>query len=155
VTVRATIAVRRVLGEPASPLRQAYLDGLLVDARAALGAVRFAEAWAAGEASRPEEAIAYRPEDEASSQPEGGPDAAGKAAPPGPLSRREWEVARLVARGLTNRQIATELIISERTADAHLAKILSKLDFGSRAQVAAWVVQSDPSLPRVPASGGG
>jgi non-specific serine/threonine protein kinase len=42
---------------------------------------------------------------------------------------------------MTNRQIAMQLVISERTADAHLAKILAKLGYGSRAQVAAWVVQ--------------
>ena len=42
---------------------------------------------------------------------------------------------------MTNRHIASELVISERTADAHVAEILAKLGFASRAQVAAWVVQ--------------
>ncbi|MFI6624315.1 ATP-binding protein [Streptomyces sp. NPDC050528] len=54
------------------------------------------------------------------------------------LSRREREVAALVAKGLTNRQVAGALGLSPRTADSHVAKILSKLGFGCRAQVAAW-----------------
>ena len=60
---------------------------------------------------------------------------------PDPLTRREREVAALVARGLTNRQIAAELVVAERTVDTHVANIMSKLGFASRAQVAAWVVE--------------
>jgi DNA-binding CsgD family transcriptional regulator/tetratricopeptide (TPR) repeat protein len=56
------------------------------------------------------------------------------------LSRREREVAALVARGLTNREIARTLVISERTAENHVQHILTKLGFGSRAQIAAWTV---------------
>jgi DNA-binding NarL/FixJ family response regulator len=56
------------------------------------------------------------------------------------LTRRELEVAALIAQGLTNRDIAQELVISERTADTHVGNILSKLRLTSRAQIAAWVV---------------
>jgi DNA-binding CsgD family transcriptional regulator/tetratricopeptide (TPR) repeat protein len=56
------------------------------------------------------------------------------------LSRREREVAALVARGLTNREIARTLFLSERTAENHVQHILTKLGFGSRAQIAAWAV---------------
>jgi len=62
----------------------------------------------------------------------------------GPLTNREREVAAWVARGLTNRQIAEELVISERTADTHIQNILGKLGLNSRAQVAAWIVQRAP-----------
>jgi predicted ATPase/class 3 adenylate cyclase len=55
------------------------------------------------------------------------------------LSKREQEVARLVASGLTNRQIAQRLFIAERTAEGHVERIRDKLGFSSRAQVAAWV----------------
>jgi DNA-binding CsgD family transcriptional regulator len=55
------------------------------------------------------------------------------------LSAREDEVARLVAEGLTNREITQRLFISERTAQNHVQHILTKLDFTSRAQIAAWV----------------
>ena len=60
------------------------------------------------------------------------------ATRPAPLSDREVEVAKLVARGLTNRQIAERLVISERTAQNHVQHILTKLGFSSRSQIAAW-----------------
>jgi DNA-binding CsgD family transcriptional regulator/sugar lactone lactonase YvrE len=55
------------------------------------------------------------------------------------LTRREREVADLVAQGLTNREIASRLFISERTAESHVEQIRGKLGFHSRGQVAAWV----------------
>ena len=54
------------------------------------------------------------------------------------LSPREAEVAALVAEGLTNRQIAERLVISERTAQNHVQHILTKLGFATRSQIAAW-----------------
>jgi non-specific serine/threonine protein kinase len=60
------------------------------------------------------------------------------------LTQREREVALLLARGLTNRQIARELSISERTAGNHVAKILRKLGLSSRAQIGALVVEDRP-----------
>jgi DNA-binding NarL/FixJ family response regulator len=57
------------------------------------------------------------------------------------LSEREKEVLVLVARGLTNRQIAAELIISENTVRNHLSHILDKLDLSRRSQVAAYAAQ--------------
>jgi DNA-binding NarL/FixJ family response regulator len=62
-------------------------------------------------------------------------------SPAGMLSAREDEVARLVAGGLTNREIAQRLFISERTAQNHVQHILTKLDFSSRAQIAAWLAE--------------
>ncbi|MHA4850102.1 MULTISPECIES: protein kinase domain-containing protein [unclassified Rhodococcus (in: high G+C Gram-positive bacteria)] len=56
------------------------------------------------------------------------------------LTKREWQVADLVAKGLTNRAIAKSLVISDRTAQGHVEHILSKLGFTSRAQIAAWFV---------------
>ncbi len=58
-----------------------------------------------------------------------------------PLSRRECQVAALVADGLCNREIAHRLVIAKRTADAHVEHILAKLSFISRTQVATWVTQ--------------
>ena len=55
-----------------------------------------------------------------------------------PLSPRELEVARLVARGLTNKQIGETLFVSERTAENHVQHILVKLGFSNRSQIAAW-----------------
>lgn len=53
------------------------------------------------------------------------------------LTRREREVAALLARGMTNRQIASELFVSERTAETHARNTLKKLGLRSRAQLAA------------------
>jgi len=55
------------------------------------------------------------------------------------LTRREREVASLVAQGLTNREIASRLFISERTAESHVEQLRGKLGFHTRSQVAAWV----------------
>ena len=59
------------------------------------------------------------------------------------LTRREQEVARLVAEGLTNRQIAERLVIALRTAEGHVENVLRKLDFHSRAQIATWFATQD------------
>jgi predicted ATPase/DNA-binding CsgD family transcriptional regulator/Flp pilus assembly protein TadD len=59
------------------------------------------------------------------------------------LSDREREVACLVAKGLTNRQIANRLSISTRTVDTHLENIRTKLDLRSRAQIAIWAADAD------------
>jgi DNA-binding NarL/FixJ family response regulator len=59
------------------------------------------------------------------------------------LARREADVARLVADGLTNEQIGARLFISERTVDSYVRSILTKLGFSSRAQVAAWMARED------------
>ena len=60
------------------------------------------------------------------------------AVPDDPLSPRERQVAVLVADGLSNREIAARLVISERTAQNHVQHILGKLGFANRAQIAAW-----------------
>jgi DNA-binding CsgD family transcriptional regulator len=64
-------------------------------------------------------------------------DLAGRAGP-ATLTRREHEVAGCVAHGLTNREIAAKLHISERTAENHVQHILTKLRFTNRSQIAAW-----------------
>lgn len=62
------------------------------------------------------------------------------------LTKREREVADCVSRGLSNREIARSLVISERTAEGHVQHILVKLGFTSRAQIAAWFAgRNEPS----------
>ena len=62
------------------------------------------------------------------------------------LTAREREVAALVAQGKTNRDIADDLVLSERTIEGHVGNILNKLGFNARAQIAAWAVEK--GLPR-------
>jgi non-specific serine/threonine protein kinase len=68
--------------------------------------------------------------------------AAEPATPEGPvLTRRQQEIAELVAEGLSNMEIAQRLVISRRTAEGHVEQILTKLDFRSRTQIATWVAE--------------
>jgi len=67
--------------------------------------------------------------------------AAGESRP-GDLSERELEVARLVAEGLTNRQIGARLHLSVRTVEGHVEHLRQKLGFGTRAKVAAWIAEN-------------
>jgi class 3 adenylate cyclase/DNA-binding CsgD family transcriptional regulator len=64
------------------------------------------------------------------------------------LSRREQEVVSLVVQGHTNRQIAEQLVLSQRTVEAHLAHICAKLDVRSRVQVATWAIEHGVMLGR-------
>jgi DNA-binding NarL/FixJ family response regulator len=70
-------------------------------------------------------------------------DAATGPAFPGALTPREHQIAGLIAGGRSNRAIAQELLISPATAARHVANILVKLGFNSRAQVAAWAAHQD------------
>jgi DNA-binding NarL/FixJ family response regulator len=56
-----------------------------------------------------------------------------------PLARREVEVARLIADGMSNKQIAARLFVSEATVASHVRHIMDKLGFNSRSQIAVWV----------------
>lgn len=83
-----------------------------------------------------------------------------RAVVPTQLTRRQNEIADLLARGLTNRQIADVLFISERTAENHVKHILHKLGFRNRSQVAAWATAHGTlpelrprTIPRLPRSG--
>lgn len=73
------------------------------------------------------------------------------------LSRRESEVAELVRQGLSNREIAGRLFVSERTVEGHVRQIHNKLGFGSRAQIAAWMAEggksTTPAAHPAPAAG--
>ncbi len=64
------------------------------------------------------------------------------------LTRREREIVGLIAEGLTNRQIAHQLVLSERTVDTHAVNIMRKLGLRSRAQVAAWARQQGHLIGR-------
>ncbi len=71
------------------------------------------------------------------------PKAARAPTPSDGLSRREKEVATLVAGGSTNAEVAGSLFISERTVESHLASIFNKLGVDNRMQLARWVIANE------------
>ena len=109
-------------------------DGLQ-QARRLLGKQRFRELFRRGSQLSLDDAVRFALDAELDE----GPRPA--HAEPSPLTRREREVADLVAEGLSNPQIAARLVISVRTAQGHVENILRKLGFSSRSMIAAWVTQ--------------
>jgi predicted ATPase/DNA-binding CsgD family transcriptional regulator len=146
--VGAAAALRETLGTPLSPSDRAALERWLGPARDALSERASALAWSEGRAMSPEQAIAHALEVE-EAPGAGRPSTTGRVEAPvvarpstgPPLTSREREVVALVAKGLSNLQIAGQLVISERTVESHVSNILGKLDFGSRARLAAWAVE--------------
>lgn len=145
----AAEALLRTLGARVPPLFQEKYERSLNMAREHLDDAAFAAAWAQGQAMTLEQAIASVVE--ASSVGGTATHPGTTAMPPpvgkpvrqeglgyGGLTPREQTVAVLVGRGLTNAQIARELVITEGTARIHVQNILGKLNFSSRAQIAAW-----------------
>jgi non-specific serine/threonine protein kinase len=116
-----------------SPVSPGYTQAMAM-ARASLGEAPFAQAWSDGRAMSIEQAVSYAVAAEARTSPPG-------AHPGSLLTRREREVAALIARGSTNREIAAQLVIAEGTAERHVGNVLSKLGLRSRAHVAAWAVE--------------
>jgi len=145
----AASALREAAGFPA--LAGARVERYLASART-LGEPAIARLWAQGLAMSGEEAVALALDGPGE---EGGRDTvtlavvgAYQAPPalPGALTPREGQVAALVADGRSNKAIADELVISPATAARHVANILAKLGFSSRAQIAAWAAAKQRDL---------
>lgn len=123
----------------------ARMEELLQPARARLGDALVAQLWAHGQEMSQEQAVRYALQFD---EPSETPALLGKhpvAAPLTTLTCREWEIAELIARGMSNKAIADELVISPATAARHVANILGKLGFSSRTQVATWVIEQNRS----------
>jgi non-specific serine/threonine protein kinase len=114
---------------------RAFHDACEAQLRGRLGEPAFKAAVSAGAQWSTSEALEFALEE----QPRSAPAAAAVAAGAAPLTKREQQIAQLIAEGMSNREIAAKLVIAQRTAEGHVEHILSKLGFSSRAQVAAWV----------------
>ena len=129
----AAETVRTGAGANVIPFLAPLLAAAEDSASAALGVARFAAEFLAGKQLTRDAAIGLALGDRA------GVASTSSGKVTGPLGKREAEVARLVADGLSNKQIGARLFISERTVDSHVRSVLNKLGFNSRAQIAAWV----------------
>jgi DNA-binding NarL/FixJ family response regulator len=107
-------------------------------ARDAVGGPRFDAAYARGATMTIDETLAFALGDSA------GPPMKSEETGLRALTTREREVAQLVAQGLSNKEIAAKLVVSLRTAEGHVEKILAKQGFSSRTQVAAWLNSPAP-----------
>jgi DNA-binding NarL/FixJ family response regulator len=141
----ASEALHEAMGARLSAGERAYFERHLNVARSRLDNSAWEEAWAEGRAIASEQTIVYMLD---ASEP--APDEIlvseeqSAAEPPDDfLTRRQREVANLIGRGLKNRQISSELSISEHTVENHVHKILEKLELRSRTQVAAWAAQRE------------
>ncbi|MGF6884678.1 putative ATPase/DNA-binding CsgD family transcriptional regulator [Nocardia sp. GAS34] len=137
-----TETVWRTLGFPliGSIHLLAYRDRFKNMARRKIGNAEFDAAFERGSALTTEETLALALREHAKPVPE--TLRAGSL-----LTRRQREVADMVAAGLSNKEIAKRLVISQRTAEHHVESILTKLDFNTRTQIASWVMEQ-PADPR-------
>lgn len=103
--------------------------------RDAVGDAAFAEAFDNGQSLALNDMLAYALQERRDSMP---PPHEERLAP---LTRREQQVGDLIAEGLSNKDIAAALVVSQRTVESHVEHILKKLGFTSRAQVAAWIAE--------------
>ena len=138
----AAASIRASSGSPFTAMRRTMLDQWLVPLQQALGQDVIHSAWEAGRAMSLDQALelALAATQSAPAPPDGPSDESRKRA--AELSPREQQVAALLADGLTNRQIAGRLVVTERTVAAHIEHILDKLGFASRHQVATWAAEN-------------
>jgi non-specific serine/threonine protein kinase len=144
----AATMLREQIGFTVAPMERPVLEQAEAAIRAAIGNAAYDASWSAGRALSLDDAVERALGlaawiDGAPSKPTSSAvrSTSSAATSESPLTRREREVAALIARGLRNRQIATELVLSERTVHVHVASILSKLGFRSRSQIAVWAVE--------------
>jgi len=134
-------AMSQVLEASLRPHVAKMFDGYAAEARTLLGVAAYTRFWALGESLSPEEAIALaiRFLHDQHARLQRSPESIQR--PIKGLSAREIEVLRLIAEGLTDREIAVRLFIATRTVSKHVESILSKLDVTSRSAAAVAAVR--------------
>jgi predicted ATPase/DNA-binding CsgD family transcriptional regulator len=127
-----------------APVERATYDSDVAEARAHLGKEAFATIWAEGQTMTPEQALAVPEPIMMSQLIAGQPRKAQISKTPGSpasLSAREIEVLRLVAQGLTDAQVAAQLVISPRMVNLRLTSIYNKLEVDSRTAAARFAIE--------------
>jgi predicted ATPase/DNA-binding CsgD family transcriptional regulator len=144
VLLGAAEAIWRRITMSLSPIPPlwAYREEAELQARSETGDRAFDEAFARGMRLTLEQAVAYAL-NETVREPTPTPTTMDITV----LTSREREVSELVGAGLSNRAIAERLVISPRTAEAHVEHIFTKLGFTSRSQVAAWIAEQRAERP--------
>lgn len=148
----ATLACLRTMGGMGGfQLFAAAHERCEAQLRCVLGDDAYAAALHRGTSLSLDQAIAYALGEQA---------AAASPAPsltrgPGVLTRRERQVAGLIAQGLSNKEIAARLVIAPRTAEGHVERILTKLGFTSRTQIATWAAAREQPVNEQPDDGRG
>jgi non-specific serine/threonine protein kinase len=143
----AGASLRRMINYPLPPILQEWLTRSLASARQSLGEPRYQEAYTAGAALPIAEAVA---EALASERPAASGDSRSAGKQFGGLSAREREVVTQLVTGKTNRRIAEELYIAEKTVELHITNSLRKFGFHTRAELAVWASRNglgDGSAP--------
>jgi predicted ATPase/DNA-binding NarL/FixJ family response regulator len=137
----AAEALRDATGARSIPLWQARVDAACEAARGRLGADAATAASASGRSMDYDRAVELaRDLSAATASPPRPPETRGPL--PSGLTRRELEIAVMVAQGASNRDVAERLFLSQRTVEGHVENIRGKLGFHSRTQIAAWVVEN-------------
>jgi len=137
----AAAAQRDSLGTPLPPVYRANYERFLADARAQLGEQAFAATWAGGRGMTWEQALADRGPVTIPGETHPTPPAKLPPTYPDGLTVREVEVLRLLAQGLTDAQIAAQLIISPRTVNTHLKAIYGKIQVSSRSAATRYALE--------------
>jgi predicted ATPase/DNA-binding CsgD family transcriptional regulator len=119
-----------------------YHDACLADARSALGDREFDRVYRDGRDLSGDQLVSLALKE---GEPEPDVPRSARRRLSAELTPRESEIAGLVAQGLSNRDIASKLVISQRTAETHVEHVLMKLGFTSRTRIAAWVVDQEAS----------
>jgi ATP/maltotriose-dependent transcriptional regulator MalT len=139
----AAEALREQIDVPLPPVKRAVYEAKVAFARRSIGKRIFSAYWMQGRTMTPEQALAAQGKTIVSSPPsiQAAPSLPLKqVANPGGLTMRELEVLCWVARGLTDAQIAAQLVISSRTVTSHLSSIYNKLGVASRAAATRFAI---------------
>jgi predicted ATPase/serine/threonine protein kinase/DNA-binding CsgD family transcriptional regulator len=140
----AAEAHREAIGAPLPPVDQAAYERNVIAARAQLGEKAFTAAWAEGRIITPEQAVAAQTSATPSMSPSEKQSSTSPVKPsptyPDSLTGREVEVLRLLAQGMTDAQIAEQLVISPRTVNNHLTSIYQKIQVSSRSAATRYAV---------------